>query len=78
MVASIAGRNTKQRGRNLEPRIAKKGKDLYAWMSKAPNGPTVKMHLQNREFLLASLWLHNLTNDMQYIPWRSSTSLGTA
>ncbi|KAF2651377.1 ribosome biogenesis protein-like protein Brx1 [Lophiostoma macrostomum CBS 122681] len=26
---------------------ARKGKDLYAWMSKAPNGPTVKMHLQN-------------------------------
>lgn len=29
MVASIAGRNTKQRGRNLEPRIAKKGKELH-------------------------------------------------
>ena len=27
---------------------ARKGKDLYLWMSKAPNGPTVKMHLQNR------------------------------
>ncbi|KAF2446145.1 ribosome biogenesis protein-like protein Brx1 [Karstenula rhodostoma CBS 690.94] len=26
---------------------ARKGQDLYAWMSKAPNGPTVKMHLQN-------------------------------
>lgn len=26
---------------------ARKGKDLYIWMSKAPNGPTVKMHLQN-------------------------------
>jgi len=26
---------------------ARKGKDLYMWMSKAPNGPTVKMHLQN-------------------------------
>ncbi|KAF2474220.1 brix domain-containing protein 2 [Lindgomyces ingoldianus] len=26
---------------------ARKGKDLYAWLSKAPNGPTVKMHLQN-------------------------------
>ncbi|KAF2676732.1 ribosome biogenesis protein-like protein Brx1 [Lentithecium fluviatile CBS 122367] len=26
---------------------ARKGKDLYAWISKAPNGPTVKMHLQN-------------------------------
>ena len=27
---------------------ARKGKDLYIWLSKAPNGPTVKMHLQNR------------------------------
>ncbi|KAL9123781.1 MAG: hypothetical protein Q9217_006823 [Psora testacea] len=26
---------------------ARKGKDLYVWMSKAPNGPTVKMHMQN-------------------------------
>ncbi|KAF2012561.1 ribosome biogenesis protein-like protein Brx1 [Aaosphaeria arxii CBS 175.79] len=26
---------------------ARKGKDLYCWMAKAPNGPTVKMHLQN-------------------------------
>ena len=26
---------------------ARKGKDLYIWMSKAPNGPTVKFHLQN-------------------------------
>lgn len=26
---------------------ARKGKDLYAWMSKPPNGPTVKMHVQN-------------------------------
>ncbi|KAI9890992.1 MAG: Ribosome biogenesis protein brx1 [Vezdaea aestivalis] len=26
---------------------ARKGKDLYMWMSKAPNGPTVKLHLQN-------------------------------
>ncbi|KAF2715040.1 brix domain-containing protein 2 [Pleomassaria siparia CBS 279.74] len=26
---------------------ARKGQDLYAWMSKAPNGPTVKFHLQN-------------------------------
>ncbi|OCK82812.1 Brix-domain-containing protein [Lepidopterella palustris CBS 459.81] len=26
---------------------ARKGKDLYTWMSKAPNGPTVKFHAQN-------------------------------
>ena len=29
---------------------ARKGKDLYLWMSKAPNGPTVKMHMQNCMF----------------------------
>ena len=28
---------------------ARKGKDLYMWMSKPPNGPTVKMHVQNSE-----------------------------
>lgn len=27
---------------------ARKGKDLYIWMSKAPNGPTIKCHMQNR------------------------------
>jgi len=27
---------------------ARKGKDLYMWFSKVPNGPTVKMHAQNR------------------------------
>ncbi|KAI9680334.1 MAG: Ribosome biogenesis protein brx1 [Trizodia sp. TS-e1964] len=26
---------------------ARKGQDLYLWISKAPNGPTVKMHMQN-------------------------------
>jgi len=26
---------------------ARKNKDLYLWASKAPNGPTVKMHMQN-------------------------------
>ncbi|ODA77468.1 hypothetical protein RJ55_07097 [Drechmeria coniospora] len=26
---------------------ARKGKDLYIWLSKVPNGPTVKMHMQN-------------------------------
>ena len=28
---------------------ARKGKDLYMWMSKVPNGPTVKFHAQNCE-----------------------------
>jgi len=26
---------------------ARKGKDLYLWLSKPPNGPTIKMHMQN-------------------------------
>ncbi|KAL8727138.1 MAG: hypothetical protein Q9166_006234 [cf. Caloplaca sp. 2 TL-2023] len=26
---------------------ARKGKDLYIWMSKAPNGPTIKCYMQN-------------------------------
>ena len=26
---------------------ARKGRDLYVWMSKAPNGPTIKFHLHN-------------------------------
>src|SRR5262245_29710719 len=26
---------------------ARKGKDLYAWISKPPNGPTIKFHVQN-------------------------------
>lgn len=30
---------------------ARKGQDLYVWLGKVPNGPTVKMHLQNRESL---------------------------
>ena len=34
---------------------ARKGKDLYIWMSKAPNGPTVKMHLQNCMICFMSL-----------------------
>lgn len=29
---------------------ARKGQDLYLWCSKVPNGPTVKMHVQNRTF----------------------------
>jgi len=36
---------------------ARKGKDLYLWMSKAPNGPTVKMHMQNRTFFLYVLYI---------------------
>lgn len=61
---------------------ARKGKDLYVWMSKAPNGPTVKMHLQNRmstaysapvrsyiqRTVLLTLLLHQCTQ------WKSSIS----
>lgn len=31
---------------------ARKGKDLYMWMSKVPNGPTVKFYVQNRKCLI--------------------------
>lgn len=40
---------------------ARKGKDLYIWMSKAPNGPTVKMHLQNRMYPVLTA-LHLILN----------------
>ena len=33
---------------------ARKRQDLYVWLSKAPNGPCVKMHLQNCLFSLLS------------------------
>ena len=26
---------------------ARKGQDLYVWLSKVPNGPTIKFHSQN-------------------------------
>lgn len=29
---------------------ARKGKDLFAYMAKCPNGPTVRFHVQNRMF----------------------------
>lgn len=34
---------------------ARKGKDLYMWLSKVPNGPTVKFHAQNSELDLLSM-----------------------
>jgi len=34
----------------------KHGQDLYMWLSKAPNGPSMKLHLQNRiSFALSKL-----------------------
>lgn len=41
---------------------ARKGKDLYVWMSKAPNGPTVKMHLQN-----CKLHFYHSIRDLDYL-----------
>jgi ribosome biogenesis protein BRX1 len=41
---------------------ARKGKDLYAWMSKPPNGPTVKMHVQNCRFTRAELTFVHASN----------------
>lgn len=29
---------------------ARKAQDLYVWMAKAPNGPTIKMHMQNSKY----------------------------
>lgn len=29
---------------------ARKGKDLYMWLSKIPNGPAIKLHLQNCKY----------------------------
>ena len=57
----------------------KGGKDLYAWMSKAPNGPTVKMHLQNRKPKqldadpAKSTGLETANSKVQYIQWRNYT-----
>jgi len=30
---------------------ARKRQDLYMWLSKAPNGPSIKMHVQNCKFM---------------------------
>ena len=57
---------------------ARKGKDLYVWMSKAPNGPTIKMHMQNRTFIIS--YLTALTTDYTCsaynvrasLPWKLS------
>lgn len=35
---------------------ARKGQDLYLWASKVPNGPTVKMHVQNSKVNHARGW----------------------
>jgi len=43
----------------------KHGQDLYMWCSKAPNGPSIKLHLQNCMFTL------NLTDCSTYYVWLS-------
>ena len=57
---------------------ARKGKDLYIWMSKAPNGPTVKMHLQNCARALSNHKRKRADECTQYIPCPSSISPATA
>lgn len=47
---------------------ARKGKDLYIWMSKAPNGPTVKFHLQNRTSPLRLLGPQAIRSPYQSLP----------
>ena len=56
---------------------ARKGKDLYIWMSKAPNGPTVKMHLQNCTRLSIRHQGMRANKYTQYIQCPNSTSLAT-
>jgi ribosome biogenesis protein BRX1 len=38
----------------------KRGQDLYMWLSKAPNGPSMKLHLQNCNIPLM-IWLMTST-----------------
>jgi ribosome biogenesis protein BRX1 len=39
----------------------KHGQDLYLWLSKAPNGPSMKLHLQN-----CASFLRAMTDDSAY------------
>lgn len=58
---------------------ARKGKDLYAWLSKPPNGPTVKFHLQNCTASDSHSYCELRANlCLQCTPWRSCTSRVTA
>jgi ribosome biogenesis protein BRX1 len=41
----------------------KRGQDLYLWLSKAPNGPSMKLHLQNCIILFLIL----LTSSTYYV-----------
>ena len=58
---------------------ARKRQDLYMWLSKAPNGPCVKMHLQNCPSLLFNLPpppRSNSNHGVQYTRWKNSTLQG--
>lgn len=58
---------------------ARKGQDLYVWLSKVPNGPTVKFHLQNCEYRRVVQRMDiKLMDLMQCTRWKSYTSLATA
>lgn len=60
---------------------ARKGQDLYMWASKVPNGPTVKMHVQNSKKHHHAQGRGNKTLGLtptQCIPWRNSISQETA
>lgn len=62
---------------------ARKGQDLYLWASKVPNGPTVKMHVQNSKANHArgegAVWNGSQADIRnQCTPWRSYTSQETA
>lgn len=50
---------------------ARKGKDLYVWLSKVPNGPTIKFHLQNCKGQTARDLVRVLT-------WNSAHNGGTS
>src|SRR6201996_2759566 len=47
---------------------ARKGKDLYIWMSKPPNGPTIKFHAQNRMSMSMSVSSYHRNLSISGIP----------
>lgn len=62
---------------------ARKGKDLYIWFSKAPNGPTVKMHAQNCEWgmevrgLLIAMLTANTVHTMEELHFTGNCLKGS-
>ena len=39
---------------------ARKRKDLYVWLARAPDGPSIKFHCANGEFVSTTIILHCL------------------